>query len=200
MRGIHAIFTAYGFWLPNDPRGSGSQRVKAQHIYDAGGDATRVPTRRSAARRPHDHAARLAAKAALVRPTVTLSGVQARAVARGIAALLTKTDLKIHALAVLPDHVHCVVHSRRLSPDTILTALKSAATRGLNAEGLHPLASYPRRNGRLPMPWADGGWKVYLFTADDMRRAIGYVEQNPPRAGLPRQQWSCVTPYRESSD
>ncbi|HMP07718.1 MAG TPA: hypothetical protein PJ982_15310 [Lacipirellulaceae bacterium] len=42
MRGIHAIFTAYGFWLPNDPRGSGSQRVKAQHIYDAGGDATRV--------------------------------------------------------------------------------------------------------------------------------------------------------------
>jgi REP element-mobilizing transposase RayT len=197
MRGVHLIFSAYGFWLPNDPRGSGSPCVRAQHIYDAGGEATRVESTRSVARHAHDGAARVAAKAALVRPAVRLNGRQARAAARGIGELLSRVDLTIHALAVLPDHVHVVAASRQLGPDELLTALKSAATRGLNGEGLHPLADYPRKNGRLPMPWADGGWKVFLDSLADVRRAVAYVEQNPVRAGLKPQTWSFVTPYEE---
>ncbi len=37
MRYTHITITAYGFWLPNDPRGSGSRIVRAQHLYEAGG-------------------------------------------------------------------------------------------------------------------------------------------------------------------
>jgi hypothetical protein len=32
----HLIWTAYGSWLPNDPRGSGSRRVVAPQLVDLG--------------------------------------------------------------------------------------------------------------------------------------------------------------------
>src|SRR3989304_6931287 len=44
MLGLHLIFSTYGFWPPNDPRGSGSTRVRAAHIYEAGGGAAQGPT------------------------------------------------------------------------------------------------------------------------------------------------------------
>ena len=34
----HAIFTAYGFWLPNDPRGSWSSYVRSWELFLAGGN------------------------------------------------------------------------------------------------------------------------------------------------------------------
>ncbi len=36
IRANHLIFTAYGFWLPNDPRGSWSNYVRAYELYQAG--------------------------------------------------------------------------------------------------------------------------------------------------------------------
>lgn len=33
VRWYHAIFSAYGFWLPNDPRGSWSDFVRAWHFF-----------------------------------------------------------------------------------------------------------------------------------------------------------------------
>jgi len=36
---------------------------------------------------------------------------------------------------------------------------------------------------------------VYLWTADDMRRAIRYVEDNPLKQRRPKQRWSFVTEY-----
>ena len=32
----HLIFTAYGFWLPNDPRGSWSDFVRAWELFITG--------------------------------------------------------------------------------------------------------------------------------------------------------------------
>jgi len=50
----HLIMTAYGFWLPNDPRGSWSDFVRAWELFLFGGPATRTTERRSLARDPHD--------------------------------------------------------------------------------------------------------------------------------------------------
>jgi hypothetical protein len=47
----------------------------------------------------------------------------------------------------------------------------------------------------VPEAWAEGLWKVFLFTPQDVQRAIRYVENNPPREGLPRQDWEFVVPY-----
>ena len=52
----HVVLTCYGFWLPNDPRGSWSQFVRAFELYRVGGPATKVQTDRSLAHVTHDHA------------------------------------------------------------------------------------------------------------------------------------------------
>lgn len=60
----HLILSAYGFWLPNDPRGSWSEVVRSPDLMEYG-EATKVDTHRSVAGRPHDRAKRLAAKKAM---------------------------------------------------------------------------------------------------------------------------------------
>jgi hypothetical protein len=77
MLGLHLIFTTYGFWLPNDPRGSGSAEVRTWHVFDAGGEATKVSTTHSVADQPHDVGMRRAAKKTLKYPVVELTGIQA---------------------------------------------------------------------------------------------------------------------------
>lgn len=191
----HITISAYGFWLPNDPRGSWSSRVAAQHLYAAGGEVTPLETDRSVAAAPHDHSKRLQAKAALKRPAVRFTGAQAVAMVRGLAAQLSKTDVRLYALAMMPDHAHAVVASVEQSPARIRAFLKASTTRGLNDAGLHPLADFPRSNGRLRSPWAEGGWIVPLDTEADVFRTIRYVEQNPVKAGLKPQRWSCVVPF-----
>ena len=195
MLGLHLIFSTYGFWLPNDERGSGSVRVRTKHIYDAAGEATKVHTTRSVAHRPHDVRLRRMAKEALKYPAVELTGIQARAVARGIAAVCPKIGLAVYACAIMPDHVHLVVAKHRLDGDELIACLKRAGTRGLNDERLHPMREYPRVNGRLPSPWAERGWKVKLHTPKQMRARIRYVAQNPIRAGFRLQRWGFVVPY-----
>ena len=195
MLGWHLIFSTYGFWLPNDPRGSGSSRVRAQHLYEAGGEATKVHTRRSVAHRPHDAALRRITKESLKYPAVELNGIRARAVARGIGAVVPKVGLVVHACAIMPDHVHLVIVRHRLGGDELIACVKRAGTRGLNDERLNPMQGYPRTNGRLPSPWGGRGWTVKLYTAEEMRAAIRYVEQNPLRAGFKRQNWAFVVPF-----
>jgi len=195
MLGWHLIFSTYGFWLPNDDRGSGSVRVRGQYIYDVAGEATKVYTRHSVAHKPHDVRLQRLAKESLKYPAVELSGVQARAVARGIGLIIPKAKLMIHACAIMPDHVHVVVAAHKLDGDELIACLKRAGTRGMNDEGLHPMRNYARANGRLPSPWAAKGWKVMLFTPAQMRSCIKYVENNPEMGGFKRQRWGFVVPY-----
>ena len=192
--GYHIIFGAYGFWLPNDPRGSWSEEVWARHLRPFG-TATKVSTRRSLANRSHDDAQRLGAKRHLKYPAVRLTGVQARAVGRGFARVVRDLALNVYACAILPDHVHLVTGRHPRDAEDIAGFLKRGGTRRLNAEGLHPLAGYRRAGGRVPSPWAERGWCVYLDTPDQIRQRIRYVEENPVTAGLPRQRWPFVVPF-----
>ena len=45
----HVVLGAYGFWLPNDPRGSWSDYVRSWELFVAGGPATKTETGRSVA-------------------------------------------------------------------------------------------------------------------------------------------------------
>src|SRR5439155_22569198 len=80
----HLIFTAYGFWLPNDPRGSWSDFVRSWELFWHGA-ATKVTTRASVARRGHDRDLHRAHKSALRYDPVRFTPRQLGAVARGIA-------------------------------------------------------------------------------------------------------------------
>jgi len=190
----HVIFGTYGFWLPNDPRGSGSDKVWAEHLK-AFGDATKVNTRQSVAGESHDRDVRLEAKRHLQYPAVRFNGLQARAVARGIGDISATLKLGIHACCVMPDHVHLVVARHKETIERITGFLKRSATRRLTQEGLHPLSGFRSSRGRVPSPWVRCGWQVYLDAPKRVTRAINYVNGNPVKAGMKPQRWSFVQPY-----
>src|SRR3954470_16401976 len=92
--GYHIIFGAYGFWLPNDPRGSWSEFVGSWELFRYG-RGTKTTENCSLAYR-HNHRARhLAAKQALQKPAVQFNGLQARAVARGLATYVERSGLPV---------------------------------------------------------------------------------------------------------
>ncbi len=192
----HVIFSAYGFWLPNDPRGSWSDFVRSWELLRYG-KATKTDERRSLARGEHDRRRRLAAKRALRYPPVQLTGVQARAVATGFAQYIESSGVRVLACSILPDHVHMVVRRHRYHVEQIVNLLKGAATRRLIAEGLHPFGEFARPGERPPPLWARGEWKVFLRSIVAVERAIRYVEENQVREGLPRQRWSFVMEMTE---
>jgi REP element-mobilizing transposase RayT len=127
---------------------------------------------------------------------VVLNGIQARAVARAFAKILKTLNLPAYACAVMPDHSHLVLPRHpNLTIEELVGFLKRAATRELRAEGIHPLRDHPKCDGSLPTPWVLGGWNRFLNDEDDIRGAIDYVVKNPTKIGLPKQNWSFVTPF-----
>ena len=188
----HLVFGCYGFWLPNDPCGSWSKYVGGRRLYEVGGPATTVGGRRSFARDPHDHGARLDAKATLRHPPVQLDGRQALGVVRGFAHAVAEAVYECLACAVMPDHAHLVVGRHPKDAQLIIAHLKARATRRLNLDGTNPRPDAG--------PWGRRGWVVFLNDEDDVRRAVRYVEQNPVRAGLRRQVWSFVGKHPNPRD
>lgn len=115
---FHIVFGTYGFWLPNDPRGSWSTYVGSHKLREFG-PATKVSTRESLAGRPHDAALRRAAKLALKYPEVIFNGHQAKAVGGGFAEAVRRSQLRILACAIMPQHVHVIIANDRLSPEQL---------------------------------------------------------------------------------
>lgn len=190
----HVIFDAYGFWLPNDPRGSWSTEVWACHLQRFG-EATKVDTRHSLAGREHDRRVRLEAKGHLQYPAVPFNQSQVSAIGNAFSQAIAELELPAYACSIMPDHVHLVTGRYRSTAEYVVGFLKRAATRRLAEEGIHLLRDCRQANGRVPSPWVVGGWFVYLNRPDDVRRRIRYVEENPTNAGLPPQRWSFVRPY-----
>src|SRR3954466_16424088 len=121
--GSHVIFGAYGFWLPNDPRGSWSDFVGSWELRRYG-PATKTDETRSLAARAHDQNQRLQAKLALRYPPVEFTGIQARAIGRGFAEYVERSGLTVWACAILPDHVHLVLARFRLDVEQVVIQLK----------------------------------------------------------------------------
>jgi REP element-mobilizing transposase RayT len=191
----HVIFGAYGFWLPNDPRGSWSDFVAAWELFRAGGYATKTETRRSVAGGAHDVRARRRVKEALKYPRVVFDGLQALSVGLGFRTMAGKSGYRIHACAILPEHVHLVIGRHSYRVEQMVRLLKAAASSQLAADARHPFALWPQPDGSLPTPWARNCWKVFLDSAEDVERAVRYVEGNPVKEGKPPQPWRFVTPF-----
>ena len=191
----HLIITTYGFWLPNDPRGSWSDFVRAWDLFYFGGKATKVNTPRSLARKPHDYKKRLEMKRHLARPAVEFTGIQALTIAHGFADYARRVGLVIHACSILPKHVHLVIARHTCSIEQVSRRLKQAATTALLNANLHPFQNERYADRRSPSPWARKEWAPFLDSPQDIVRASDYTNRNPERDGKPRQDWSFVTPY-----
>ena len=183
VRASHVIFGTYGFWLPNDPRGSWSEFVRRWELFRYG-PATKTDSRRSVAAVPHDWGIRQSAKDSLKYPAVKFTGQQAVSVAHGFRGFSTKQCVTIWACSILAEHVHLVVARHRYKVEQVVNLLRGAATRRLLEDNRHPLIQYrDPETGDMPSPWARRCWKVFLDSDAEIRRAIRYVENNAPKRG-----------------
>ncbi len=191
----HLIFSAYGFWLPNDPRGSWSDFVGSWELFRVGGKATKVNTRHYVAHRPHDRTLRLRTKEALQFPPVSFTGIQAQQIAMGFKSAIAKSGYIFYACSILPEHIHLVVRRHETEFIRIIGHLKREASMALYQAALHPFHGQTRKGGQAVSCWAEKGWSVYLNSLDAVVAAIRYVERNPEKEGKPRQRWSFVAPF-----
>ena len=134
----------------------------------------------------------------LARPEVRLTGLQAKACGEAFAETSRMHDVAVHALSIMPQHVHVVFGRAKLTAETIVRLLKAEASRRLTEQNLHPRSQGSRdERGRLPTPWAKSCWVVFL--SNGRRNPSG--DANTWNAihlkdGLPqRQTWKFVQPY-----
>ena len=190
----HAIFGAYGFWLPNDPRGSWSDFVGSWELFRFG-PATPGPERKSILS-PTEWGRLQKAKASLKYPPVVFTDEQIECIGRGFADYAHRGRVTIWACSILPEHVHLVVARHRMTIEQLVRLLKGQATKQLLSDGLHPLAKFADPENGTPTPWGVGKWKVFLDTDEAVENAIKYVQDNPPKEDRPEQTWSFVQPFR----
>lgn len=193
--GTHLIISAYGFWLPNDPRGSWSDFVGSWELYKFG-PATKVNDSRNYAKDSHDISLRREAKRALKYPPVRFNDAQRNAIATGFARASTEAQYLCLACCIGHDHAHLVLGRHDRDPEVIAGHLKSNATRELTSLGIHPLNGFTGKRGGLPTPWSEGCWKVFIDDEAQLGSAIKYVQRHPQKEGLPAQSWDFANVER----
>ena len=195
IHGYHVILPMYGFWLPNDPRGSWSDTVRKWELVRFGPSTKSLQRKSLDELTPAEIARRDAARKSLAYRPVSLTANQILTVGEGFAAQVAKSGYTIWACSILAEHVHLVFARHTYKVEQIVNLLKGAATRKCVECNCHPLAGYAKGNKRPPRMFAEHEWKVYLDSEEAIENAIRYVEQNPEKESGSRQTWSFVTPF-----
>jgi REP element-mobilizing transposase RayT len=181
----HIMWTAYGTWLPNDPRGSTSQTLYSDALAELGEihfGRKKVQPPRCEVREFHERAAEL-----LCHPVLRFDESERAIIAEAFSEVVTTERYTCYACAVMPDHVHLLIRKHKHTAEEMATNLIRASREKLIAR--------ERRSSDHPT-WTGGdGWNVFLEHPNDVRRVIGYIERNPIKSGLPLQKWPFVKPY-----
>ncbi len=101
----------------------------------------------------------------LKNPAVVLNRVQRGVVELAIREVCEHRAYVLHAVNVRTNHVHSVV-SASCKPEHVMDSFKAYATRKLREAGLL---------GQDVKPWARPGSTPYLWTEEEVQRAIDYV-------------------------
>jgi len=173
----HAIFTTYGTWLPNDPRGSYSKEIYNEQLRMLGkvkyGRQNPIPAK--------DRLIRFwtAATPHISRRPFFVDDNSRPIIAAGFSKVVQRLAVKIAACAIMNDHVHILALRSKHRIEYIVNQLKGAATRALKLEHT---------------PWSRGCWKVFISDEKALEAAVKYIQANPTYAGLPTQSWDFIAP------
>jgi len=195
VHGYHVIMPMYGFWLPNDPRGSWSDFVRRWELVRFGRSNKSLHKRDLSELTAEERNNRQLAQDQLLYPRVSIDGQQALGIAHGFSDHVHRNNYTVWACAILPEHTHLVLARHRFSVEQMVNLLKGASTRALLASGQHPLGLYRTPRGQVPCMWSARRWKVFLDSEEAIDQAIRYVEENPVKEGKKQQHWSFVTPF-----
>lgn len=180
----HLIWTAYGWWLPNDPRGSSSHEIRVERVAELGelhhGRKTVQPYPVEI-RRFYEQAGII-----LKYELLTFDAEDTAVLAASFANVIRDCGYTCYSCAIMPDHVHMLIRKHRDKAELMIEHFQ-ASTR-------EKIVGAKRRAERHPV-WGGPGWKVLLNTRADIERVDHYIRMNPIKAGMPAQEWPFVTQY-----
>lgn len=180
----HLIWTIYGWWLANDPRGSSSHDIRVAKLADLGPlhyGRKQVQPSRQELKVFYEQAEPL-----LQHAIILFTDEEITLVGSAIGEAIHENKYTCYACAVMPEHVHLVIR-RHVDNGKEMIAKLQAATRSalIQANQRHPMHPV----------WGGPGWDVFLNTREDIHGRVRYFEQNPEKAGRPAQTWDFGTKY-----
>ena len=146
----HLIWTLYGWWLPNDPRGSTSRFIHSDVIFELGNlhyGRKRVQASSREIRKFYD-----VAKARLKFPLLTLAPSDLDVVANSFAGSVAHHRYTCYACAIMPDHIHTLIRKHKDIAEEMIENLQTESRDRLITDGV--------RTNDHPV-WGGPGWKVY---------------------------------------
>jgi REP element-mobilizing transposase RayT len=177
----HLIIHAYGHWLANDPRGSGSDSIRKDHLKALG--PIHAGRKRLQPSRDQLKAFYRDAEPMLDHPTLWFDHPMRDAIGSAIGHAAARYGYTLYACAICRNHAHLVVRTHRDRAEVIWAHLADAARDALRDHRLvqqtHPV-------------WSHRPYKVFLYSREQMHQCIDYANRNPEKEGLPRQHWDFV--------
>jgi REP element-mobilizing transposase RayT len=182
----HLMWTAYGWWLPNDPRGSTSHFIASDVIASLGELHYGRRPIQPAGWAIRDFYGRAPEK--LEHSLLKMEPCDFPIIADGLAETIQSYRYTCWACTIMPDHVHILIRKHRDTAEQMIGRLQTGSMSAMRAAG--------RRGGDHPV-WGGPGWKVFQDCPEDVERTIAYIEGNPGKMGLAEQTWGFVKEYDE---
>jgi REP element-mobilizing transposase RayT len=180
----HLIWTAYGCWLPNDPRGSSSQKLRVEKFGPLGDvhfgrkeNQPPSPVLQNFYRQADD---------ILEHQRFLFTDEEIVLIGKSFGKTICNHGYTCYACAVMPDHVHLVIRRHRDYAEQMVMNLQGESKRAMIDNGRRPV--------KHPV-WAGPGWKVFLNTVKEIENRIIYVQKNPGKEGRSAQRWDFVKEY-----
>jgi REP element-mobilizing transposase RayT len=173
VAGYHLIWTVYGYWLPNDPRGSTSKELRVEPIAALGEHHFGRKQQQPAARALRQFLQSVSETLAhAVRP---LDDDDVAMVGAPLGAQVEDSGYVCYACAVMPDHVHILIRRHKDRAEDMIAHLQQKAKASLIESGKRPV-NHP--------VWTDGaGWKTFINSRRQFEAEIEYIRRNPLKFG-----------------
>src|SRR4051812_35445423 len=160
----HLIITAYGWWLPNDLRGSTSRNIECDVLKELGelhfGRKKIQPSGREI-RAFYERAEDL-----LKHDLLTFDNRAVQVIADAFGHCVQDNNYTSYAGVVMFDHAHLCIRKHKHLAEEMIEQFERYSARAMSDAGL-------RQHGHPT--WGTGGWKVYLDNPDDVKRTIRYI-------------------------
>lgn len=185
VAGYHLIWTVYGYWLPNDPRGSTSTEVRVEPLRDLG----ELHYGRKEVQPPAKEIRAFHAKArdVLKHPVLTFTDDEILFVGNVLGQVVATKEYTCYACAVMPDHVHMVIRRHRDMAEEMIANFQEAVRTAL--------IETQKRSPTQPI-WSDSaGWKTFINNRRQFEQEIEYVRQNPLKIRRAEQFWDFAKKY-----